>query len=188
MISVFLYYYYGCFVDPTMLIALSAIASAQAKPTEDTMTCCRQFLDYTATHQGTTITYRKIDVVIVVHSDASYLSEPKARSHVGKYFFMSSDVDDPINKRAILNLAQLIKAIMFFTEEAKLGALYINSCEAVPQCQTFEEMGHKQLPTPMQTDNTTALGGVNSNSQPRCPKAMNMQFHWLRWHKTQDQV
>ncbi len=76
VIGVFLYY--GRAVDSTMLTALSAIASAQAKPTEETMTCCKQFLDYAATHQDAILTYKSSDMVLVVHSDASYLSKPKA--------------------------------------------------------------------------------------------------------------
>jgi hypothetical protein len=48
VIGVFLYY--GCTIDSTMLTALSAIASAQAEPTEETMVGCKQFLNYTATH------------------------------------------------------------------------------------------------------------------------------------------
>jgi hypothetical protein len=119
-------------------------------------------------------------MVLVVHSEASYLSESKARSHAGGHFFMSSNVDDPINNRAILNLAQLIKAVMSSAAEVKLGALYVNTHEAIPQLQTLKEMGHKQPLTPMQTKNTRALGVVNNTIQPRCTKAMEMQFHWLR--------
>jgi len=44
--------------------------------------------------------------------------------------------------------------------EAEIGALYINSREAVPQRHLLEEMGHPQPPTPIQIDNTTALGVV----------------------------
>ena len=36
------------------------------------------FMDYAATHQDSIITYRASDMVLIVHSDASYLSEPKA--------------------------------------------------------------------------------------------------------------
>jgi hypothetical protein len=125
-----------------MLTALSAIASTQTKPTKDTMTRCKQFLDYAATYQDAIIIYKKSDMVLVVHSDASYLSEPKARSRAGRNFFMSSNFDDPINNGAILNLAQLIKAIMSSTAEARIGALYIKAHEAVPQQQTLEEIGH----------------------------------------------
>jgi hypothetical protein len=119
-------------------------------------------------------------MVLVVHSDASYLSEPKAQSCAGWYLFMSSNIDNPINNGAILNLAQLIKAAMSSAAEAELGALYINTCEAIPQQQTLKEMCHKQPPAPIQRDNTIALGVVNKNIQPQYTKAMGMQFHWLR--------
>jgi hypothetical protein len=78
VIGVFLYY--GHAIDSTMLTALSAIASAQAKPTEETMARCKQFLDYAATHKDAILTYKSSDMVLVVHSDASYLSKPKAQS------------------------------------------------------------------------------------------------------------
>ncbi len=126
-------------------------------------------------------------MVLVVHSDASYLSKPKARSRAGRHFFLSSDTENPTNNGAVLNIAQLIKAVMSSAAEAKLGTLYINARKAVPQCQTQAEMGHKQPPTPMQTDNSTALGVVNNNIQPRCTKAMDMRFHWLRCRKAQHQ-
>ena len=185
VIGTFLYYI--CAVDSTMLTALSAIASAQAKPTEETMTRCKQFLDYAATHQDAILTYKASDIVLVVHSDTSYLSEPKARSRAGRHFFLSSDCDDPAYNGAVLNLAQLIKAVMSSAAEAELGALGINAREAVPQQITLTEMGHKQPQTPMQTNNTTALGVMNNNIQPQCTKAMDMRFHWLRCHKAQRQ-
>jgi hypothetical protein len=72
--------------------------------------------------------------------------------------------------------------------EAELGALYINAHEAVPQQITLAEMGHKQPQTPMQTNNTTAIGVINNNIQSQCTKAMNMRFHWLRCRKAQHQV
>ena len=67
--------YYGHAVDSIMLTALSTIASVQAKPTEETMTRFKQFLDYAATHQDAILTYKASDMVLSVHSDASYLSE-----------------------------------------------------------------------------------------------------------------
>ncbi len=70
--------YYGRAVDSTMLTTLSSIASTQAEPTEETMANTKLFMDYAATHQDAIITYRTSDMVLVVHSDASYLSEPKA--------------------------------------------------------------------------------------------------------------
>ncbi len=151
------------------------------------MTRCKQFLNYPATHQDAILTYKSNDMVLVVHSDASYLSEPKARSQAGGHFFLSLDTENPINNGAVLNIAQLIKAVMSSAAEAELGALYINTRKSVSQCQTLAEMGHKQPPTPMQTNNRTALGVVNNNIQPQRTKAMDMQFHWLRCHEAQNQ-
>jgi len=136
--------YYGHAVDSTMLTVLSAITSAQAKPTEETMTRCKQFLNYAATHHDTILTCKANDMVLVVHSDTSYLSEPKACSRAGGHFFLSSDCEVPADNGAVLNLAQLIKAVMSSAAEAELGALYINAREAVPQRITLTEMGHKQ--------------------------------------------
>jgi hypothetical protein len=90
----------------------SSIAFAQAKPTKATMASVKLFLDYAATHQQAVLTYHASNMVLVIHSDASYLSKPKARRQAGSHFFMSSDTADWANNGAVLNIAQLIKAIM----------------------------------------------------------------------------
>ncbi len=71
-------------------------------------------------------------MVLAVHSDASYLSEPLARSRVGGHFFCLSNVDDPPNSGTILNIARILTAVISSAAEAKLGALYINAREAIP--------------------------------------------------------
>lgn len=63
--------------------------------------------------------------------------------------------------------------------EAELAALYINAKEAVSIRLILECMGHRQPPTPIQTDNSTAEGVINSTVQPKQTKAMDMRFHWL---------
>jgi hypothetical protein len=87
--------YYARAVDATMLTALGSIATQQANPTENTMTKVQQFLDYAATHPDAIVTYRASDMILAGHSDASYLSETKARSRAGGHFFMSNDTPDP---------------------------------------------------------------------------------------------
>ena len=64
--------------------------------------------------------------------------------------------------------------------EAEIGALFLTSQQAIPARTTFEEMGHKQPPTPIQTDNTTALGFVSKNLQPKATKSTDMKFWWMR--------
>ena len=83
MVGTFLYY--GRAVDGTMLTALSAIASEQALPTENTIRKAQKFMDYAATHPDAVLTYRKSDILLAVHNDALYLSEPKACSRAGGF-------------------------------------------------------------------------------------------------------
>jgi hypothetical protein len=68
--------YYGR--AATILVALSSLASAQATPTEDTMQQTRHLLDYVATHPDAIFSYAKRDMIIGIHSDASYLSKLNA--------------------------------------------------------------------------------------------------------------
>jgi hypothetical protein len=179
--------YYGRAVDATILVALSSIASAQAAPTELTLSLIKQLLDYVATHPDAILTYEKSDMVLAVDSDASYLSEPKARSRAGGHFYMSSETDERSRNGAILNISKIMTAVMSSAADAELGALYINACEAVSIRNILHEMGHKQPKTPMQTDNSTALGVVNSNIQPRRTKSMDMRYYWLRCRDSQGQ-
>ena len=74
---------------------------------------------------------------------------------------------------------------MASAEEAELGALFLNCQEAVPIRITLEEMGHSQPPTPVQVDNSTALGIATGNIKQRKSKAMDMRFYWIRDRKNQ---
>ena len=93
---------------------------------------------------------------------------------------MSKNSADLLNNGAVLAISQIIKSVMSSAAEAELGALFINCCEAIPAQHTLIEMGHPQPPTPVQTDNTAALGVVNNTISPQWTKAMDMWFHWLR--------
>jgi hypothetical protein len=166
---------------------LSAIASEQANPTEATMQKCKQFLDYVASQEEVVLTFRASDMILAIHSDASYLSETKARSRAGGHFFMSSDKDIPRSNGAILNISQIIKAVMSSAAEAELSALLINAKLAVPIRTTLVESGHPQPKTPMQTDNSTAHGVLTNRITPKATKSMDMRFHWLRCRDAQGQ-
>ena len=61
-------------INGRLLPALSALASEQANPTEETMRKCKLFLDNMATEKEMILTYHASNMVLAVHSDASYLS------------------------------------------------------------------------------------------------------------------
>lgn len=127
--------FYARAVDSTMLTALSAIAAQQSRPIEKTMKLCKQFLAYAASREDDILTYCASDMILAVHSDASYLSEHKARSRAGGHFFLAgTEAEDiPRDNGAILNVvSHVIKAVMSSASEAELGALFINAKLAVP--------------------------------------------------------
>ena len=84
---------------------------------------------------------------LTVHSDASYLSEPKPRSRAGGHFFLSRETSISGNKGAVLNIAQIIKHVMSSATEAELAALYIMAREAVYIRIILGEAGHRQSPS-----------------------------------------
>ncbi len=158
--------YYGRAVDSTLLVASSLLASAQAAPTEHTLELVKWLLDYASSNPDAILMYKSSDMILAVHSNASYVSKANARSRAGGDFFCSTNVNNPPNNGAILNISKILKAVMSSAANAKIGALYINACKAVPMRQLLTEMGHKQPKTPIQTDNTTAFGVINNNIEP----------------------
>ena len=68
--------YYSVVVKPTMLVALGSISVQQAKGTEKTYADTLWLLNYAATHPNATIRYTASNMVLHIHSDASYLSKP----------------------------------------------------------------------------------------------------------------
>ena len=124
---------------------------------------------------------------LAVHSDAIYLSEPKARRRVGGHFFLSNEAAIPQNKGAIINIAHIIKHVMTSATEAKLAALYIMARESVYIRIILEDMGNKHPPTPLQTDNTMEDSLCNRKMQPKRTKATEMRFNWIRDRECQKQ-
>ncbi len=157
----------GRAVNSTLLCPISAFASQSSKPTEDTMRQTLQLLDYLAMQEDAVLSYHASNKVLTVLSNASYLSEPKARSRAGVHFFLSNDTTIPPNNGAVLNIAHIIKNVMSLATKAELAGLYITAHKAVYIRIILEELGHKQPPTPIQTDNAMADTVINGKVQPK---------------------
>jgi hypothetical protein len=80
--------YYGRALDPTVLMPLNDIETEQTKATEKTQAATNLMLDYLATHPDAAIRYHASNMILQIHSDASYLSVSNARSRVGGLFFL----------------------------------------------------------------------------------------------------
>jgi hypothetical protein len=174
--------YYARAVDLTVLPALSAVASDQASATETTEAHVKQLLDYLATHPQATVRYHKSDMILNIHSDASYLSETKARSRVAGYFFLGSTPtdDQPIELNgAIYVLCGILKIVVASAAESELGALFMNIKDGVILRLILAELGHKQPPTPVHCDNKTATGIANDTVKKQRSRSMEMRFFWI---------
>ena len=66
---------------------------------------------------------------------------------------------------------------MVSAAEAEMGDLFLNCQEAVLIQITLEEMGHSHPPTPVQFDNSAALGIATGTIKQRKSKAMDMRFY-----------
>jgi hypothetical protein len=89
--------YYARAVDPNVLMPLNDIATEQTKATEKTQGATSRLLDYLTTHPGATIRYHASDMILHIHSDASYLSVSNARSRLGGLFFCSNKSPNKIS-------------------------------------------------------------------------------------------
>jgi hypothetical protein len=126
--------YYARAVNITVLMALSSIASEQTRATTNTMAKAKQLLDYLATHPNATIRFRASNMVLNVHSDASYLLETNTHSRACGHFFMgwSPKDGDPIKLNgAFFTLCTILCFIVASAAEAELGALFMNCKEGI---------------------------------------------------------
>ena len=78
--------YYAKAVDIKILVSLSAIVSEQANPTNTKMKKVKKLLNYAASHQDAIFTYHASYMILICHSNALDLSEPKVRSRVRGHF------------------------------------------------------------------------------------------------------
>jgi hypothetical protein len=134
-----------------------------------------------------------------IHSDASYLSDAKAHSHVGVTFFLSAkhadtkkppsdDTPPPPSYNDVIHTSSVIMAnAMASATEAEFGALFHNARDAVPFRTALVEMGHPQPAISIQTDNACAAGITNETVKQQHSKAIDMRFYWIRDRIKQDQ-
>jgi hypothetical protein len=152
----------------------------------------KQLLDYCATHPDANIQYHASDMILHMESDASYLSETKARSRAAGFFYLGNQAtpgaDQCTNYNGPVNiLSQIMREVVSSAAEAELAALFYNCKEACTFRTTLEEMGHTQPATPVVTNNSTATGIANSTVKQRRSKAIDMRYYWVRDRTEQNQ-
>jgi hypothetical protein len=107
-------------------------------------------LAYLATHPDATIRYHASDMILHIHSDASYLSVSNARSLLGGLFFLGnqSPEQETLNG-SILNVAAVIKNVVASAAESEFGAFFYNAQSGALLRVTLAELSHTHPPTPL---------------------------------------
>jgi hypothetical protein len=80
--------YYAWAINMRVLKVLSSIAVEQKKASEKTMARCTQLLDYLLHNADVKVCFHASDMILNIHSNASYLLEGQAQSHACGHFFM----------------------------------------------------------------------------------------------------
>jgi hypothetical protein len=139
-----------------------------------------KFINYLATHPDATIRYHAADMILHIHSDASYLSVSNARSRLrGLLFLGNKPPDQDKLNGSILNVSVVIKNVVASAAESEVGACFHNAQSGVPLRVTLTETDHTQPPTPLRTDNSNAFGILNETIKQKRSKAIDMRYHWL---------
>jgi hypothetical protein len=179
--------YYGRAVT-----TICSIATQQARATTAMMTAITKLLNYCATNPDAIVRFSASDMTLYVESDASYLSEIKARSRTAGYHYLSSrpcditqppsptDTPPPMNNGPINVPCKIMREVLSSAAEAEFAGLFYNGKEAAPKRTTLKELGRPPPPTPMAMDNSTATGIANDTIKQRCSKALDMRFYWIR--------
>jgi hypothetical protein len=145
-------------------------------------------LNYFATHPAAVIRYNASDMVLHIHSDATYLSASQARSRIGGFFLLRAKTGDkqtppspskspPFNRPVLVN-STILKLLMASARKAELGAVFYNAKDGAMLRTILEELSP--------TDNT------DSDRQHLCfwhcddaakqcrSKVIDMHFYWIR--------
>jgi hypothetical protein len=145
-------------VYPTLLVPLSALESQLSTATATPIKDLAHLLDYCSTHPESTIRYFASDMQLKIHIASSYLSDPKAKSIIGGYFYLGGKSDSrmkTLSNGPLLCHKTVLKHVFSSVAEDEFGALFVNAKDGTVTRTTLSEMGHNQDATDLTTDNTT---------------------------------
>ena len=81
----------------------------------------------------------------------------------------------------------MIKYVVSSAADSDMTALFLTAKEMVPLRHTLTEMGWTHPPSPVQSDNSTAVGMTNCTLIPRKSKSWDLRLDWIHYREAQDQ-
>ena len=172
---------YAIACDYSMLPAVCALSCQQSAPTLATMAAAERLLGYAAKFPRAYLVYYPSDMKLFIHSDASYLSRPNAKSVAGGvHYLVSNNPSLPIRNSPIHCFSSLIPVVVAAVSEAEFAAVFANGQVGSDERTILSSIGYPQSPTDIYTDNECAVGLSNSSVTPKMSKSIDMRFNWIR--------
>ena len=117
--------YYGRAVNPTLAHALNDLATKTPNATAEQTNALNHLLNYAATHPDATIRYHASEMILHIHSDASYLTAKNVHSRAGDNFFLSNqDTSNTVYNHPVHLIAKTLRNVISSAAEAELAALF----------------------------------------------------------------
>jgi hypothetical protein len=176
--------YWARALDTLSHYALSKLCSQQGSPTEKTMKDVDLFLQYVAWDPHKTVTFQASDMILRVHSDASFASERDSRSRAAGVFMLGSKVDR-LGDATIIPMpfhgsSTILTYVAASVAEAEYGTAFTQGQTTIGMRHTLSAFGHPQEATEIKVDNAVASGIANQTMKQRKSKAIETKYHWIR--------
>ena len=147
-------------------------------------------LDYLSCHSEAKLRFYASDMLLYVDSDAAYLIAPHAKSRIAGYYYLG---DQPHKKTKRINGAiqvecRYLKHVVASAAEAETGGLFHNCQNAIYIRRLLTILNHKQIATPVKTDNSTAAAFVTDMIKQKRSKSWDMRYHWIRDQQLQNNI
>ena len=115
-----------------MFAAINTIAQSQSNPTQHTAKLCHHLLNYCETYPNEGLRYHKNDMVVHIHSDASYLVAPYTKSRISGYFSLSSNSKKTTTHNAPIYIeCKTLRNVVTSSAQCETAAVFLNAQTAI---------------------------------------------------------
>ena len=171
--------YYARAVDGTMLPAVCLLSSQQSAPTANTMKAAYRLLGYAKLHPNHCLVFKPSDMILRIHSDASYLNRSKSGSTAGGYHYLGTTDPDFFNGPVFCHCTR-IPVVCQAVSEAEYAGVFCNGQVGVDERKICQSLGHPQPPTDICCDNECAVGFSEQTMRAKKSKSIDMRFDWIQ--------
>lgn len=119
-------------------------------------------------------------MILLAHSDASYLSESEARSRAGGHIYFGDNQNDTVPNAAISNISVIIPTVVASAVEAEYASAFITGQACTSIMHAAMDLGYPQHTIGITADNDCAVGIANNTVKQKRSKAIDMRYHWIR--------